>query len=63
MREAASPAISGSPESYLPGGQKGCFPQQPQVNESNVSEIRVRGGQPGILSGQFRIGADCRTLQ
>jgi len=27
---------------------KRAFPQEPQVSESNVQEIRVRDGQPGI---------------
>jgi hypothetical protein len=33
-----------------PGGQKGCFPQQPQAHESNAREIRERAGQLGIPS-------------
>jgi len=50
----------GFPDASRPGGQKGCFPQQPQLHESNARKIRVRGGQPGIPFEQRPIGKDER---
>jgi len=57
--EAKSRDFQAFPRPCPPGGQKGCFPQQPQVGESNAREMRARGGQPGIPNET--VGAGCCT--
>ena len=57
MREVQVPPFQALLSLCHPGGQKGCFPQQPQMNESIGREICVRGGQPGIPLGPPLMGA------